>query len=77
MPVCVAGLLAGIIFTTQAGLYFLDITDHFITNYNLMLIAIAQSVLGGWVYGAEALRRYINIVSDWQIGPWWNGTEIS
>ena len=70
--VCLAGLVSGLIYTTQAGLYFLDITDHFVTHYNLMLIAIAQSVLGGWVYGAEPLRRYINTVSDWRIGPWWS-----
>ncbi|MGF1491499.1 MAG: sodium-dependent transporter [Microcoleaceae cyanobacterium] len=70
--VCLAGLLAGVIYTTQAGLYFLDITDHFITNYNIMIIAIAQSILGGWIYGAEVLRRYINSVSTWQVGRWWS-----
>jgi NSS family neurotransmitter:Na+ symporter len=37
-----------------------------------MLIAIAQSVLGGWIYGAEVLRRYINSVSIWQVGRWWS-----
>ena len=70
--VCLAGLLAGVIYTTQAGLYFLDITDHFITNYNIMLIAIIQVILAGWIYGAESLRRYINSVSTWQVGRWWS-----
>ncbi|MEO0824379.1 MAG: sodium-dependent transporter [Cyanobacteria bacterium J06635_15] len=70
--VCLVGLMAGIIYTTQAGLYFLDIVDHFITHYSAMLIAISQSILGGWIYGAEALRRYINSVSDWPVGRWWS-----
>jgi NSS family neurotransmitter:Na+ symporter len=70
--VCLAGLIAGIVYTTRAGLYFLDIVDHFVTNYNLMLVGICQSMLAGWIYGAEKLRRYINEVSDWQVGKWWN-----
>ncbi|MDJ0773496.1 MAG: sodium-dependent transporter [Mastigocoleus sp. MO_167.B18] len=70
--VCIAGFIAGIIYTTRAGLYFLDITDHFLTNYNLILAAIFQVILAGWIYGVERLRRHINQVSDWQVGKWWN-----
>ncbi|EGJ30719.1 MULTISPECIES: sodium-dependent transporter [Moorena] len=70
--VCLGGFIAGIIYTTRAGLYILDIVDHFVTNYNLMLVAIFQSILVGWVYGAEKLRRYMNQVSDWTVGKWWN-----
>ncbi|NES86806.1 MAG: sodium-dependent transporter [Moorea sp. SIO2B7] len=70
--VCLGGFIAGIIYTTRAGLYILDIVDHFVTNYNLMLVAIFQSILVGWLYGAEKLRRYINQVSDWKVGKWWN-----
>ncbi len=72
MMVCLAGFIAGIIYTTRAGIYFLDIVDHFVTSYNLLLVGICQSILVGWVYGAEKLRRYINQVSDWQVGKWWN-----
>ena len=72
LMVCLAILIAGIIYTTRAGLYFLDIVDHFVTNYNLLLVGIFQTILGGWIYGAEKLRRYINQVSDWQVGKWWN-----
>ena len=70
--VCLAASIAGIIYTTRAGLYFLDIVDHFVTNYNLLLVGILQTILVGWIYGAEKLRRYINQVSDWQVGKWWN-----
>lgn len=70
---CLAGFAAGIIFTTRAGLYFLDIADHFATNYNLMLVGLFQSILVGWFYGTERLRRYIDEVSDYRVGKWWNG----
>ena len=72
MVVCLAAWIAGIIYSTRAGLYFLDIADHFVTSYNLLLVGILQTILAGWIYGAEKLRRYINQVSDWQVGKWWN-----
>jgi NSS family neurotransmitter:Na+ symporter len=70
--VCLLAFLAGIIFTTRAGLYFLDIVDHFVTNYNLVLVGILQALLVGWIYGADKLRRFINEVSDFKTGKWWN-----
>ena len=69
---CLLLAIAGAIYTTRAGLYFLDLVDHFVTSYNLLLIGICQSIAVGWVYGAEKMRRYINQVSHWQIGKWWN-----
>ena len=72
MAVCFAAAIAGVIYTTRAGLYFLDIVDHFVTSYNLLFVGICQSMLVGWVYKAEKMRRYINQVSDWKVGKWWN-----
>ncbi len=70
--VCVFGFACGIIFTTFAGLYYLDIADHFITNYGLVIIGLLEAWAIGWIYGAEKLRKYINQVSSIKIGKWWN-----
>jgi NSS family neurotransmitter:Na+ symporter len=43
-----------------------------VTNYNLLLTGIWESILVGWIYGAEKMRRYIDQVSDWRLGKWWN-----
>jgi NSS family neurotransmitter:Na+ symporter len=72
--VCLFGFLAGLIYTTRAGLYFLDVVDHFVTSYNLILVGVSQALLAGWIYGAEKLRREINQVSSWKLGKWWNWT---
>jgi neurotransmitter:Na+ symporter, NSS family len=69
--VCSISLALGVIFTTGAGLYFLDVFDHFITNFTLVIIGIFESIAIGWVYGADRLRNYINSVSDFRIGKWW------
>jgi len=69
--ICGAALAIGTLFTTQAGLFFLDLFDHFITNYNLIAVGLIEVLLAGWVYGAERLRHSINAVSDWPLGRWW------
>ena len=70
--VCVVGFVCGIIFTTFAGLYYLDITDHFITNYGLVVVGLLEVWAIGWLYGANNIREYINEVSDIKVGRWWN-----
>ncbi|PIQ89566.1 MAG: sodium-dependent transporter [Candidatus Omnitrophica bacterium CG11_big_fil_rev_8_21_14_0_20_42_13] len=69
--VCVFGFASGIIFTTFAGLYYLDIVDHFITNYGLVAVGLLEVLAVGWLYGADKLRAYVNSVSDIKIGKWW------
>jgi len=72
--VCLLGFLAGMIYTTQGGLYLLGTVDNFALNYNLILVGIMECILVGWLYGAEKLRREINEVSNWKLGKWWNIT---
>jgi len=72
--VCILGFSAGVIYTTNAGLYLLDIVDHFVTNITLIVIGILECIAIGWIFGAEKMRKYINKVSDFKIGPWWTIT---
>jgi len=70
--VCAAGFIAGIIFTTFAGMYYLDITDHFIAHYGLIVAGLLEIFAVSFFYGIEKLRGYINEVSDIKIGRWWS-----
>ncbi len=65
------GFLGGAVFATQAGLYWLDIVDHFLTQYGLVLAAIFESVVLGWFYKTKILREHINHYSTWRLGSWW------
>ncbi len=58
--VCLVGFAGSLIFTTRAGLYLLDITDHFITNYGLVAGGLLECLLVGWFLKAKFLRRHIN-----------------
>ncbi len=57
---CLAGYAGSLIFTTRGGLYLLDIADHFVTNYGLILGGILECLLVGWVLQAHVLRNHIN-----------------
>ncbi|MDF1615032.1 sodium-dependent transporter [Desulfurivibrio dismutans] len=57
---CLLGVMGSLIFTSRAGLYLLDITDHFITNYGLVLGGLLQCLIIGWYVGPEKLRRHIS-----------------
>jgi NSS family neurotransmitter:Na+ symporter len=58
--VCILGFLGSIIFTTKGGLYLLDIADHFITNYGLVVGGILECIIIGWFLKTKVLRDHIN-----------------
>ena len=72
--VCTLGFLAGRIYTTNGGLYLLDIVDHFMINISLIVIGILECIAVGWIFGAEKMRSYLNKVSDFKIGMWWSAS---
>lgn len=69
---CVGAFAGSTVFTTQAGLLWLDIADHFITHYGLISVGILECLVVGWMFRLPKLRRHINKVSSWSIGPWWD-----
>jgi NSS family neurotransmitter:Na+ symporter len=56
--VCGVGFIGSLIFTTQGGLYVLDIADHFITNYGLVVGGLLECLLVGWVLKTVVLHRH-------------------
>lgn len=70
--VCTFSFIGGLIFTTTAGIYFLDISDHFITIYGIVTVSLLQSFVIGWGYPAGKLREWINQVSVWKLSKWWS-----
>lgn len=56
--VCVFGFIGSLIFTTQGGLYVLDIADHFITNYGLVVGGLLECLLVGWILKTTVLHKH-------------------
>lgn len=70
--VCITGFLGSIIFTAKSGIYWIDIVDHFITHYGLVVIGILECILVGWVFKASKLREHINTASEKILTPLWD-----
>ncbi|MBU0687302.1 MAG: sodium-dependent transporter [Candidatus Margulisbacteria bacterium] len=69
---CVLGFLGSLLFATQGGLYFIDIVDHFINYYGLVLAGALECLLIGWVLKAHVLRNHINAVSGSHLNKLWD-----
>ncbi len=66
------GMIGSLIFTTGAGLYFLDIIDYFNMQFGVVIIGIIECIAIGWIYKASKLREFFNPISNFKIGSWWD-----
>ncbi len=64
--------IVGLIFTTKAGLYWLDIVDHYVNTYGLIIAGLLEAIAIGWIYTPDKMRNYFNSVSEYRFGKWWN-----
>jgi NSS family neurotransmitter:Na+ symporter len=70
--VAIAALLAGLIFTTNAGIDWLDIVDHFMNSFGLAVVGMLECIVIGYFYGTKNIREYVNSKSEFSIGKWWD-----
>jgi neurotransmitter:Na+ symporter, NSS family len=68
---CILGLLGSLVFSTQAGLYWLDILDHFVSDFGLVFIGIFECILAGWIFKLTGFQEHINKISSIKVGPLW------
>ena len=70
--ISLTGFIAATVFTTRAGLLWIDIVDHFLTHYGLILVGIAECIFVGWFFKITILRKHVNAISSIKIGRWWD-----
>ena len=59
-------------FATKAGLYYLDILDHFVVNYAFVTVGILEALVVGWFWKGNDLLDFINENSKFKMGTGWN-----
>ncbi|MFJ9553586.1 sodium-dependent transporter [Nocardiopsis sp. NPDC101807] len=68
----IIALVSILIFPTHQGLHYLDVFDHFINQYGIVLAALAMLVVFGWVLRRLPMfQRHANEVSSIHLGTWW------
>jgi NSS family neurotransmitter:Na+ symporter len=70
--ICIAGFFASLIFTTGGGLHWLDIVDHFIANFGLVIVGLVECLVLGWAFRLYKLRKHANKISEIYLGKWWD-----
>ena len=57
--ICVVGFTGSLLFTTNVGLFWLDIVDHFLNHYGLIVVGIVEALVVGWLYKTHLLKAHI------------------
>jgi len=70
--VALIAFVIGLVFTTGAGLYWLDIVDKWLEVFGLSAVVLTECIVLGWFFDLDLLRKYANDASDIKIGNWWN-----
>ncbi|MDI6451195.1 sodium-dependent transporter [Anaerobaca lacustris] len=57
--ICAVGFTGSLLFTTNVGLFWLDIVDHFLNHYGLIVVGIVEALVVGWLYRTDRLKAHI------------------
>ncbi len=57
--ICIIGFIGSLLFTSHAGLYWLDIVDHFLNQYGLLTVGLLEAFIIGWLYKTRWLKDHI------------------
>jgi NSS family neurotransmitter:Na+ symporter len=69
--ICIIGFLGGILFTTGAGLFWLDIIDHWMNQYGLVVVSFLECVFLGWFFNLKWLQNEIDKHGEVKTRGWW------
>lgn len=69
--VCAIGFTGSLMFATRGGLFWLDIVDHFITHYGLVVVGLGECLIVAWIFKTRVLREHINAISTVKLGAGW------
>jgi solute carrier family 6 (neurotransmitter transporter, glycine) member 5/9 len=62
---CVVCFLIGLIFTTHAGMYWLELVDNSSAGWAILTVGIVECICIGWVYGPRKFATDVSLM----IGP--------
>jgi len=54
------------------GLTLLDLVDHWVFSYGLLLVGLFECLFVGWVMGPDKIREHLNVNSPIKLGLWFD-----
>ena len=67
-----AALLSLVLFSTTSGIYVLDVVDHFVNQYGILVAALVSMLVVAYVVGAlPTLSEHLNVHGRPRVGTGW------
>jgi neurotransmitter:Na+ symporter, NSS family len=67
-----AAVLSLVLFSTTSGIYVLDVVDHFVNQYGILVVALVSMLVVVWVLRALAgLGEHLNVHGRPRVGTSW------
>ncbi len=57
-------LIFGLLYCFGSGILWLDIVDHWILTYGLLIVGLFETIIVAWFFGSDRLRNFVNSVSE-------------
>ena len=68
---CVVGCAFSFVLTSGISSYLVGIVDSFVNEFGILILIAVQSVIFGWIYGADKLLDVLNGKSLINVGGKW------
>jgi NSS family neurotransmitter:Na+ symporter len=68
--VCFVGAVVGFLYASRAGLYWLDVVDHWM-NWGLVIVGLLEAILIGWFFDINKVSGDIDSTSEMKFGKLW------
>ncbi|XP_038631370.1 sodium- and chloride-dependent neutral and basic amino acid transporter B(0+)-like [Scyliorhinus canicula] len=71
---CLLFFLLGLVCVTQAGIYWINLIDHFTAGWGILVAAVAELIALSWVYGVNRFIKDIEMMigeKHWLFWLWW------
>jgi NSS family neurotransmitter:Na+ symporter len=67
-----AAVLSLVLFSTTSGIYVLDVVDHFVNQYGILVVALVSMLVVAWALGAlSGLGEHLNVHGRPRVGTGW------
>jgi NSS family neurotransmitter:Na+ symporter len=67
-----AAVLSLVLFSTTSGIYVLDVVDHFVNQYGILVVALVSMLVVAWVVRAlPGLEQHLSVHGRPRVGAGW------
>ncbi|XP_076070507.1 sodium- and chloride-dependent glycine transporter 2-like isoform X2 [Mytilus galloprovincialis] len=70
--ICLIEFILGIPFVMQGGMYALQIVDWYFALFSVMIVCILETIIIGWIYGANRFYEDIELMIGRKPCIWWS-----